>query len=48
MQKAGYGNLGLLAILAPATVILIIILAFGPWHGERDYGVRYEKINPAG
>ncbi len=29
MKKAGYDNLGLIAIIAPLSIVLIIILAFG-------------------
>jgi uncharacterized membrane protein len=47
MQKANYGNWGLLAIIAPTAVILLIILAFGPWHAAKEDGTCYEKINPA-
>ena len=32
MQKAGYDNLGLIAILPFLDIVLIVILAFSQWH----------------
>jgi hypothetical protein len=39
MQKANYGSLGLVAIIAPASVILLIILAFGEWNSKKESSV---------
>ncbi len=36
MQKAGYDNLGLIAIFPPLHVVLIAILAFSNWHAVRE------------
>jgi hypothetical protein len=32
VQKAGFGNWGLLAIVPPLPFILIIVLTFAKWH----------------
>ena len=32
VQKAGFGNWGLLAIVPPLAFILIIVLTFAKWH----------------